>query len=186
MGRSAAGAGYDLVENPAAKEIALHQDSTYISFLDPPEMMSCWITLDDTSRRRRDHRIRAVHINGRWSRSRAIFMRPSEATAPQWNRPPLRSASQPRKSRLRQAPAGSCVFHHGNIWHGSSPNTRTDKVRRSIRIHTLSAETKFRPAGAGYIYGRYQRVGDLTMDESFFPILWTQTATVRLSWRQPN
>jgi len=25
-----------------------------------------------------------------------------------------------------------------------------------------------------YIYSRYRRADDLTMDESFFPILWTQ------------
>jgi hypothetical protein len=43
-----------------------------------------------------------------------------------------------------------------------------------LGVHLLPDHTRFRPSGAGYIFGRYQRVGDTTMDETFFPILWTQ------------
>jgi 2-oxoglutarate-dependent dioxygenase len=161
-------------KTPAAKEIALHQDSTYISFLDPPEMMSCWITLDDTSRDAGT--IEYARGSHKWP----LVEKPGDFHAPERSyRATMEQAAAavgvttPEIVHV-EAPAGSCVFHHGNIWHGSGRNTRTDKVRRSIGIHTLSAETKFRPTGAGYIYGRYQRVGDLTMDESFFPILWTR------------
>ena len=77
--------------------------------------------------------------------------------------------------------AGSCVLHHGNTWHGSGRNLRPDKVRRSIGVHTLSSETRFRSSGAGYIYGRYKRAGDISMDESFFPILWA-----RNGYRSPH
>ena len=36
----------------------------------------------------------------------------------------------------------------------------------------MSAEARFHPTNVSYIYNRYKRVGDETMDESFFPILW--------------
>jgi hypothetical protein len=37
----------------------------------------------------------------------------------------------------------------------------------------MSSAARFHPTRISYIYNRYKRVGDVTMDESFFPILWT-------------
>ena len=34
---------------PKSKPIALHQDSSFMSFLDPPATITCWVTLDDTT-----------------------------------------------------------------------------------------------------------------------------------------
>jgi len=79
--------------------------------------------------------------------------------------------STPEISKV-EVRAGGCVIHHGNVWHGSGRNTRADRVRRSIAVHTLRAGARFRERGAGYIYGRYKRVGETSMDESFFPVLW--------------
>ena len=49
---------------------------------------------------------------------------------------------------------------------------RSSKPRRSAVSHCMSAEARFHPTNVSYIYNRYKRVGDETMDESFFPILW--------------
>jgi hypothetical protein len=38
----------------------------------------------------------------------------------------------------------------------------------------MSSEARFHPTKISYIYNRYKRAGDETMDESFFPILWRQ------------
>ena len=62
-------------------------------------------------------------------------------------------------------PAGSIVFHHGAIWHGSGQNFTRD-FRRSIGIHLIPSDAQFdekRPAG--YIFGRYAKLGSLEMDE---------------------
>jgi hypothetical protein len=80
-----------------------------------------------------------------------------------------------------EVPAGSCVFHAGEIWHGSGPNRTTDRMRRSIGLHLVPAETRFSDRAGGYIYRRYQRAGDKSMDESFFPILWTDSGQ-RTCW----
>ncbi|MEW6738018.1 MAG: phytanoyl-CoA dioxygenase family protein [Acidobacteriota bacterium] len=173
---SGARLGQDTIwwKTSGAKEIALHQDSTYISYLDPPEMMTCWIALDDTS-------IDAGTIEYvRGSHKWPLLEKPADFHAPTRG---YRSTMQEHAAAVGvtnpeiipiEIQAGSCTIHHGKIWHGSGRNLRTDKVRRSIGIHTLSAQTCFRPRGAGYIYGRYKRAGDTTMDENFFPILWTQ------------
>lgn len=74
-----------------------------------------------------------------------------------------------------EVPAGGCAFHHGRTWHGLCKTTRTDGVFHSIGLHTIPANAQFHPTNkAGYIYGRYKCVNDVTMDESFFPILWTR------------
>ena len=50
---------------------------------------------------------------------------------------------------------------------------RSSHARRSLVSHCLSSAARFHPTEVSYIYSRYRRVGDLAMDESFFPILWT-------------
>ncbi len=38
----------------------------------------------------------------------------------------------------------------------------------------VPAEAQFSDRPGGYIVRRYQRCGETTMDESFFPILWSK------------
>lgn len=158
---------------PGAREVSLHQDATYISYIDPPEMMTCWIALDNTTAD--IGTIEYVPGSHRWP----LVTQIGEFHAPEDYRAAMRRAAaeagvaNPEVVPIEMA-AGSCVIHHGNVWHGSDRNRRSDRPRRSLAVHTLSSDAQFQPTGAGYIYGRYKRVGDTTMDENFFPILWTQ------------
>ena len=63
------------------------------------------------------------------------------------------------------------AFHGGWTWHGSDINRR-DVARGSVVAHCMSRETRFHPTRVGYIYSPYKRLGDDTMDESFFPLTW--------------
>ncbi|MFV1321303.1 hypothetical protein QMK96_30260, partial [Klebsiella pneumoniae] len=74
-----------------------------------------------------------------------------------------------------------CVFHAGEIWHGSGPNITGDRIRRSIGIHMIPEDAQFSDRPGGYIYRRYQRTDDPTLDESFFPLLWSRSAE-RTTW----
>ena len=38
----------------------------------------------------------------------------------------------------------------------------------------MSSEARFHDTNVGYVYSRYKRVGSTEMDESFFPVLWTE------------
>ena len=71
-------------------------------------------------------------------------------------------------------PAGTCILHHGRVWHGSAANGSADRVRRALGVHLLRSDTRFRADCAAYVFGRYRRVGDLAMDEAFFPITRTR------------
>jgi ectoine hydroxylase-related dioxygenase (phytanoyl-CoA dioxygenase family) len=173
MGWEGARLGQDTIwwKTPGAKEIALHQDDTYMSYLDPPETATCWFALDDT--RKSAGTIEYVKGSHRWPLNPDI----GDFHAPERDyRSPALAAraagiADPEIVAL-EVPAGSCVVHAGRIWHGSGRNLSGEAMRRSIGVHLLRAGTRFRESGAGYIYGRYKRIGDTAMDESFFPITW--------------
>lgn len=157
-----------------AKPITLHQDTSFMDFLDPPSTVTCWITLDDTHRDAGT--LEYIPGSHRWP----LTSLPDAFHATDDHRAQMREAARaadcvPAEPTYIEVPAGSCVFHCGEIWHGSAANTRADRVRRSIGIHLLPENAQFSDRHGGYIYRRYQRTGDPTLDESFFPILWSRS-----------
>jgi hypothetical protein len=40
--------------------------------------------------------------------------------------------------------------------------------------HLIPAETQFHPVNADPVYSRYRKAGDMRMDESYFPVVWTR------------
>lgn len=160
---------------PNGKAIALHQDSSFLDFLDPQETVTCWITLDDTEVD--SGTIEYVPGSHRWP----IVPLPRDFFKPEGGyQAGMRAAAEaagvadPDPVPI-SVKAGSCVFHNGRVWHGSGANSHADMIRRSIGMHLLPADVRFGAGGGGYIYGRYQRPGSDELDESFFPILWTET-----------
>ncbi|HEY2936573.1 MAG TPA: phytanoyl-CoA dioxygenase family protein [Gaiellaceae bacterium] len=163
---------------PGAKSLGMHQDGSYLDYLVPPEMVTCWIALDDTSAE--SGPITYAAGSHRWPRSaenRGEFHAP-----PDWLAPAERA--RPEGEELRLVPvvvrAGGAAFHHFNTFHGSGPNTASVH-RRAVISHLVPADTRFHPEQVDPVYSRYRRVGDTTMDESFFPIVWTRDG-YRTDW----
>ena len=156
---------------PGAKALGFHQDDSYITWIDPPSMVTCWIALDATTAA--GGTIEYVRGAHRWDVSDMIerFHAPDDPTK-EMRAAAARAGVEPEIVPI-EVPAGGGVFHHGATWHGSREN-RAERPRRSLVAHCLSAEARFGPDGIGEIYGRYKRFGDDAMDESFFPILWTE------------
>jgi ectoine hydroxylase-related dioxygenase (phytanoyl-CoA dioxygenase family) len=75
---------------------------------------------------------------------------------------------------------GGCAFHHSLTFHGSGPNESTVE-RRALVSHLVPVETRFHPRNTDLIYSRYRRRGDLSLDESFFPVLWDENGG-RSAW----
>jgi hypothetical protein len=163
------------VKPPNASAIALHQDGAYIDYLNPAAMMTCWIALNDASAAdgtlvyaKGSHKWDLINVEGEF-----------HAPAKDYRWAMLQAAEQAGVTEpelvVVEVPAGGCAFHHGRTWHGLCKTTRTEGVFNSIGLHTIPASAQFHATNPpGYIYGRYKRVGDTTMDESFFPILWTK------------
>jgi len=157
---------------PGAKPLGFHQDNSYADWIDPPFMLTCWMALDATSAV--GGTIEYVRGSHKWPVSPSI----KQFHAPDDYRRELRDAAASVGIKSLdivpiEVPPGGCAFHHGGTWHGSDTN-RATRPRRSAVTHCMSSEARFDANGISYIYNRYKRVGDLAMDESFFPILWRQ------------
>ena len=158
---------------PGTKAIGFHQDGSYADYLVPAEMTTCWISLHDTTADAGP--LEFVRGSHRWPRTppeRSQFHAPDDWLAPA-------RATAPEGTELEIVPvvvkAGGGSFHHGLTWHGSAPNTNAEVARMALVSHMLPVEVRFHERNVDLIYSRYRRQGDLSLDESFFPVLWDET-----------
>jgi ectoine hydroxylase-related dioxygenase (phytanoyl-CoA dioxygenase family) len=154
---------------PSGKALLCHQDAAYLDWLDPPNMTTCWIALDDTTAD--GGTIYYVSGSHRWPHAPlgGSFHAPADWLGH------VREA-MPAGAGLElvpiEVPAGGAAFHHGWTFHGSPVNERADAHRRSIISHMISAETRWSSGAAHPIYSHYRRPGETELDEAFFPVLW--------------
>ncbi len=158
---------------PGSKALLAHQDAAYLDYLVPKNMTSCWIALDDTQADSGTiYYARGSHL---WPRQDAggQFHGPDDWTGY------LREVVAPELADAVEwvpieVPAGGCAFHDGWCWHGSPPNERLDRERRSIISHMVTTETRWHETNRHPLYSRYMRPGELEMDEAFYPVLWSE------------
>ena len=156
---------------PGTKSLGMHQDGSYLDYLVPPAMVTCWIALDDTSEEAGT--ITYAAGSHRWPRApenRGEFHAPTN-----WLAPVERAVPEDEELRLVpiEVKAGGASFHHHLTFHGSGPNTAAVH-RRSCISHLIPADAEFHPVNVDLTYSRYRRVGDTALDESFFPVVWTR------------
>lgn len=155
---------------PGGKSLGFHQDASYLDWVVPPEMTSCWIALDDT--RREAGTVLYARGSHRWG----LSPQPDTFHAPDEPLAALEDAAANAGEEVDlvpvEVPAGGGAFHHGRTWHGSLAEA-AGVGRRSLVVHCFSSDARFHETNVGAIYGRYKRVGETAMDETYFPILWT-------------
>ena len=158
---------------PAARALGYHQDSAYLDWYSPSDLLSCWIALDDTSAN--GGTVEFVRGSHKWSHS----MPEGEFHGPEQYRKYMQIAAEregvePEIAYI-EVPKGGGSFHHGWTWHGSGHNKST-KPRRSLVLHAMRSDTEYVPEhlyqGTGKIYSRYKRLADNVIDENYFPVLW--------------
>jgi ectoine hydroxylase-related dioxygenase (phytanoyl-CoA dioxygenase family) len=159
---------------PKTKAITLHQDTSFLDYLEPQQTATCWVALDDTARAAGT--IEYVPGSHKWP----VVPIPDDFHAPDDYRANMKAAARnagvaPPEPVFIEVPAGSVVFHAGETWHGSGPNDTSDRTRRSIGIHYVPTSAEFSRRRGGYIYRRYQLTGSSRLDESFFPVLWSKS-----------
>jgi 2-oxoglutarate-dependent dioxygenase len=154
---------------PGTKAIGFHQDSSYAGYLVPPEMVTCWVSLHDTAADAGP--LELVRGSNHWPKSppeRTRFHAPDDWLAG------ARAAAP--DDELDVVPvvvkAGGGSFHHGLTWHGSAPNENATVARMALVSHFVTVETRFHETSVDVTYSRYRRRGDLSLDESFFPVVW--------------
>jgi len=164
---------------PGTKAIGFHQDSSYANYLVPPEMITCWISLHETQADAGP--LEFVRGSNHWPKSppeRTQFHAPDDWLAGA-------RAAAPEGDELEIVPvvvtAGGGSFHHGLTWHGSSPNRSAATARMALVSHMLPVEVRFHETNVDVTYSRYRRRGDLSLDESFFPVMWDESG-YRTPW----
>ena len=164
---------------PGTKAIGFHQDSSYADYLVPPEMITCWLSLHDTTADAGP--LEFVRGSHRWPKSppeRTQFHAPDD-----WLAGPR--AAAPNEDDLDVVPvvvkAGGGSFHHGLTWHGSAPNTNASVARMALVSHMIPVATRFHETNVDVTYSRYRRRGDLSLDESFFPVMFDESG-YRTPW----
>ena len=157
------------------KSLGFHQDSAYLSWYTPSDLMTCWIALDDTTAD--GGTLEFVRGSHRWAPSQPE----GEFHAPDDYRAPMRAAAEREgvdpEICYVEVKAGGGSFHHGWTWHGSGPN-QGNNPRRAIVLHAMRSDVEYQPEhfadGIGPIYSRYKRLADNQIDENFFPVLWRE------------
>lgn len=153
----------------SGRPLLAHQDGAYLGYLDPPNMITCWIALDDTSREAGTiYYARGSH---RWPHATAggQFHAPEDWLA--WLEE-CRPAGAPLDLVPVEVPRGGAAFHGAWVFHGSPANERRDAERRSIISHFVEGSTRFDPLHPHPVYSRYRRPGETELDEAFFPVVW--------------
>jgi ectoine hydroxylase-related dioxygenase (phytanoyl-CoA dioxygenase family) len=164
---------------PGTKAIGFHQDSSYAGYLVPAEMVTCWLALHDTAAEAGP--IEYARGSNHWPKAppaRSQFHAPDD-----WLAGPREAA--PGGVELDIVPvvvkAGGGSFHHGLTWHGSAPNESTTVARMALVSHMIPARARFHHENVDVVYSRYRRRGDLSLDESFFPVMWDESG-YRTPW----
>jgi ectoine hydroxylase-related dioxygenase (phytanoyl-CoA dioxygenase family) len=163
---------------PGALSLGMHQDGSYAGYLVPPEMITCWVALDDTQAG--GGTIEYARGSHKWPKAppdRGSFHAPDDWLAPMHAAAP--EAVEPERVPV-VVKAGGCTFHHSLTFHGSGPNEATVE-RRALVSHLVPVHARFHPRNTDVIYSRYRRRGDLSLDESFFPVIWDENGA-RSTW----
>jgi ectoine hydroxylase-related dioxygenase (phytanoyl-CoA dioxygenase family) len=154
---------------PSGKALLCHQDAAYLPFLEPPNMTTCWMALDDT--RADTGTIFYVRGSNTWPRAGrgGTFHAPDD-----WLGHVRECAPPGAELELVpiEVPAGGAAFHDGWTFHGSPPNERDDGERRSVISHLVAADTCWSDGEPHPVYSRYRRPGERELDEAFFPVMW--------------
>ncbi len=158
-----------------ARPLGFHQDNSYLEWLEPQQLLSCWIALDDTSAE--GGTMELVRGSHRWQHAPPA----TQFHGPQEYRQEMEAAAE--RAGVEPdivpvvVPRGGGAFHHGWTWHGSGFNDGL-APRRALVLHAISSEARLvkekLSQGIGAIYGRYRRLTDDEMDENHFPVLWRE------------
>ena len=165
---------------PGAQSLVFHQDDSYCGWFEPSFMVTCWVTLDDTSEK--TGTIEYAKGSHKWG----LFNPVEEFHAPENYKKYLFNAAKEinlEKNKIEIIPikisAGDAVIHHGRMWHGSGANHTSSTDRRAIVTHCIPVNAKFSEnsnLGMGKVYGKYKNSYNNEMEESVFPILWSRNS----------
>ncbi|MSS71725.1 MAG: phytanoyl-CoA dioxygenase family protein [Candidatus Latescibacteria bacterium] len=146
-----------------------HQDQPLWPILQPPDLISAWVALDDaTVENGCMWMVPGSHTWGnqqKWLRGGPDFINPEHKDV----------TLLPADARLKAEPIevmkGACAFHHCLTWHGS-PHNRSKRPRRAIAVHYMPGHIRYEPTGR-HVMDQFVNVpkGDVLSGDTF-PVVY--------------
>jgi len=156
---------------PKTGGVTMHQDEAYQDWNVPGKIITVWIPLTDVDDK--NSSIKYIIGSHKWK----TMHKPLQKFFSGKNyKHSLRHLSQLQKNSMItiNAKAGSIVFHHGRMWHGSDLNL-SKKDRIAISVHLMPSNSKFsKKIKSSSFLMRYKKFTTNEMDENFFPVIWTR------------
>lgn len=147
-----------------------HQDHPYWPIIQPADLVSAWVALDDADLE--NGCMRMVPGSHRWGPHKGGTI----GTDPETFAPLPDCSLLPENAEITPVPCpvkkGHVMFHHCLTWHGSPPN-RSDRGRPGVAVHYMPGYTRFEPQARSHVMERRVTVppGEELTGE-YFPTVW--------------
>ncbi|MFD0960161.1 phytanoyl-CoA dioxygenase family protein [Paenibacillus chungangensis] len=120
-----------------------HQDHPAWPIIQPPDLVSAWIALDDATIE--NGAMWMVPGSHKWGNQNK-HIRSTSDFKPYHNQPELLPMGAKVEAEPFEIKKGQVGYHHCLTWHGGSHN-RTDTKRRAIAVHYMPEHTYYAPTG---------------------------------------
>ena len=157
---------------PGSGCVNYHQDNPYQDWHTPGGVITCWIPLSDTTSDSATLEFLAGSNKLKMSKRLENFYAKKNYRYINKNFFNKRNNFKIEPLVLKE---GSVSFHHGKTWHGSGFN-KTKKDRVALSIHFMNGKSKFHKKIKSPYFNHYKKFDSTTMEESFFPITWSENS----------
>lgn len=146
-----------------------HQDHPYWPILQPADLVSAWVALEDADEV--NGCMRMVPGSHRWGPHKGGTI----GTDPESFAPLPDRSLLPADAHVEIVPCpvrkGHVMFHHCLTWHGSPPN-RSDRGRPAIAVHYMPGYTRYEPQAGHVMEHRVTVAPGEELSGPFFPTVW--------------
>lgn len=148
---------------------AWHQDHPYWPVLQPADLVSAWVALDDADEENGcmwmvpGSHLWGPHKGGTIGTDAATF-----APLPDRALLPAGADPMPVPCPVRR---GHVLFHHCLTWHGSPPN-RSDRGRPAVAVHYMPGHTRYEPTRGHVMEARITVAPGEVLTGDYFPTVW--------------
>lgn len=146
-----------------------HQDHPYWPIIQPPDLISAWLALDDATVE--NGCMRMVPRSHRWGAHKEGTI----GTDPDGFLPLPDMALVPPGETIEIVPCevrkGQVMFHHCLTWHGSPPN-KGDRGRPAIAVHYMPGYTRYEPQGDHPMHHHVTVAPGEILAGEHFPTVW--------------
>jgi ectoine hydroxylase-related dioxygenase (phytanoyl-CoA dioxygenase family) len=144
-----------------------HQDYPAWPILDPADLVSAWVALDDATME--NGCMRMVPGSHKWGVHRGRIKTGENFTLAY--DPEQIPAGEKVEVEPVEVMAGEVAFHHCLTWHGS-PKNPSEKKRRAIAVHYMPGHTRFVPRGGHVMSHRVEVKEGEILQGKYFPTVW--------------